>query len=105
MSLALVVLFTLADDAAAQRFDALVARALPGIRAEEPGTLLYLPHAVVDQPLQRVVYAQYADRAAHAVHNGRPEMAALLAELPALTTAVRVEELAPSGAPGAGAAG
>ena len=102
MNLALVVLFTLADDAAAQRFDALVAQALPGIRAQEPGTLQYLPHAVVGQPLQRVIYAQYADRAAHAVHNGRPEMAALLTELPALTTAVRVEELVPAPPGGTG---
>ena len=99
MSLALAVLFTLADDAAAQRFDELLARALPGIRDHEPGTLRYAPHAVVGQPLQRLVYAEYANRAAHAEHNGRPEMAALLAELPALTTAVRVEELVP-GAPG-----
>ncbi|WP_432519957.1 putative quinol monooxygenase [Kineococcus sp. SYSU DK006] len=93
--LALLVRFAVPDAVAAARFDALLAAALPAVR-EEPGTLLYAPSTVPAEPLVRVVFAVYADEAAHAVHDRAPGMSAFLAELPALTTSVRVEELQPA---------
>ena len=96
--LALNVRFDLRDEDAARRFDALLAAALPAVRTE-PGTRLYLVHTVVSGaggPPARLVHAVYEDAAAHAVHDGAPAMAALLAELPVLTTAVRVEEVVPT---------
>ncbi|WP_432497115.1 putative quinol monooxygenase [Kineococcus gypseus] len=96
--LALNVRFDLRDEDAARRFDALLDAALPAVRAEA-GTRLYLVHTVprgAGEPPTRLVHAVYDDAAAHAVHNGAPAMAALLAALPELTTAVRVEEVVPT---------
>ncbi|GAA0303576.1 antibiotic biosynthesis monooxygenase [Kineococcus aurantiacus] len=95
MSLALVVRFDLPDPAAAQRFDALLGAALPAVRTE-PGTHLYVPHTSATEPLVRLVYAVYADRAAHERHNAAPGMARFLRELPDLRATVRVEELVPT---------
>ncbi|WP_240898031.1 antibiotic biosynthesis monooxygenase, partial [Kineococcus vitellinus] len=93
--LVLLVRFHLRDAAAAGRFDELLAAALPAVRGEA-GTLLYVPSTVPAEPLVRVVHAAYADEAAHAVHDRAPGMSAFTAELPALTTSVRVEELRPT---------
>ncbi|HET6354863.1 putative quinol monooxygenase [Streptomyces sp.] len=64
---ALTVRFSLRDAEAAQQFDALVARTAEGIRTE-PGTLAYVVHKPVDEPLVRVFYELYADRDAFQVH-------------------------------------
>jgi hypothetical protein len=56
---ALTVRFTTRDADAAQRFDALVARTLEGIR-NEPGTLVYVVHVPENEPLVRVFYELYA---------------------------------------------
>ncbi|GAB7193481.1 hypothetical protein NUM3379_41910 [Kineococcus sp. NUM-3379] len=92
---ALVVRFDLPDPEAAGDFDALVADVLPGISAEEPGTLVYATHRVADEPLARVFYEVYRDRAAHAAHEARPATAAFLERVGALVSAVRVEFLDP----------
>nr|WP_217240104.1 antibiotic biosynthesis monooxygenase [Streptomyces sp. AC555_RSS877] len=64
---ALTVRFSLRDTEAAQQFDALVARTAEGIRTE-PGTLVYVAHTPVDEPLVRVFYELYADREAFEAH-------------------------------------
>ncbi|MCY0930886.1 antibiotic biosynthesis monooxygenase [Streptomyces sp. H27-H1] len=64
---ALTVRFSLRDTESAQQFDALVARTAEGIRTE-PGTLVYVAHTPVDEPLVRVFYELYADRAAFQAH-------------------------------------
>ncbi|MEV7471645.1 antibiotic biosynthesis monooxygenase [Streptomyces kronopolitis] len=64
---ALTVRFSLRDSEAAQQFDALVARTAEGIRTE-PGTLVYVVHTPVDEPLVRVFYELYADRDAFQAH-------------------------------------
>ncbi|WP_129337545.1 putative quinol monooxygenase [Cellulomonas endophytica] len=92
---ALVVRFDLPDEAAAARFDALVAGVLPGIRTQEPGTLVYATHRVEDAPLARVFYEVYRDPEAHAAHESRPEVAAFLDEVRTLVSGVRVELLVP----------
>ncbi|WP_407343646.1 antibiotic biosynthesis monooxygenase [Pengzhenrongella phosphoraccumulans] len=91
----IMVRFDLPDDAAAASFDALTADVVPGIRANEPGTLVYLTHRVDDAPLSRAFYEIYRDRAAHAAHEARPEVAAFLRAVSRLVVATRVEYLIP----------
>ncbi len=49
-------------------FDRLVADVTARIRAEEPGTLLYLCHTVQNEPTARVFYELYRDREAFRAH-------------------------------------
>lgn len=76
---ALTVRFTTRDADAAQQFDALVARTLEGIRTE-PGTLVYVVHVPVDEPLVRVFYELYADEAAFQAHEAQPHTKVMLKE-------------------------
>ncbi len=76
---ALIVRFTARDADAAQRFDALVARTLEGIR-KEPGTLVYVSHIPDGEPLQRVFYELYADEAAFQEHEAQPHTREMLRE-------------------------
>lgn len=89
----LLVRFDLRDPASARVFDDLVEEVLPGIRAEEPGTLTYNAHAVEGEPLARVFYEVYRDRAAHAAHEARPATARFLERVPELVSGVRVDVL------------
>jgi quinol monooxygenase YgiN len=76
---ALTVRFTLRDADAAERFDALVAHTLRGIR-EEPGTVVYVVHQPVDEPLVRVFYELYADEAAFQAHEAQSHTKSFLKE-------------------------
>ncbi|MEV0252953.1 antibiotic biosynthesis monooxygenase [Streptomyces sp. NPDC050732] len=76
----LVVRFELRDAEAAKAFDALVEETLKGIRAHEPGTLLYVVHAVPDEPNTRLFYELYADRAAFDQHEQQEHTRRFLAE-------------------------
>lgn len=89
----IVVRFDLHDAEAAARFDDLVADAVPGIRAEEPGTLVYNTHKLKDEPLARVFYEIYRDEQAHQEHEARPATSAFLRELRVLTKGIRAELL------------
>ena len=93
----IAVRFDLPDEAAAARFDALALDVVPGIRTQEPGTLLYLTHLVDGAPLSRAFFEIYRDRAAHAAHEARPEVAAFLQAVARLVTSTRVEHLLPDG--------
>jgi quinol monooxygenase YgiN len=64
----LIVRFFCRDEQAAEAFDRLVEQTAPGIRDKEPGTLLYASHTVAGEPLQRIFYEMYADRAAFEAH-------------------------------------
>lgn len=79
MGLALVVTHVLRPGHE-QEFDALVARTLVDIRALEPGTLVYVSHAVDGDPLQRVFYELYRDRAAFEAHEEHVHVRAFLEE-------------------------
>ena len=92
---AIAVRFDLPDEESAAAFDDLVARTLPGILAEEPGTLTYVPHRVEGEPLARLFYEEYADRDAHAAHEARPATAEFLQRVGELVTSVRAELLTP----------
>lgn len=89
----LVVRFTLRPGAE-PAFDALVAETAAGIRAEEPGTLLYACHAVPGQPRQRIFYELYRDRAAFEAHEQTPHTRRFLAERGALLERSEVDFLA-----------
>ena len=68
----LVVRFYLKDEAAAAGFDELVSEIAPGIKESEPGTVVYASHAVEGEPLQRIFYELYMDRAAFDAHEQQP---------------------------------
>ncbi|MEU3312002.1 putative quinol monooxygenase [Streptomyces sp. NPDC006662] len=68
----LVVRFTLHDGEAATAFDELCAITLEGIKTAEPGTLAYVVHVPEGEPLVRVFYELYADRAAFDAHEAQP---------------------------------
>ncbi len=75
----LVVRFTLHEGHEAA-FDALVAEVVAGIRVHEPGTLVYVSHRVDGEPLVRVFYELYRDRAAFEEHERQPHTVRFLAE-------------------------
>jgi quinol monooxygenase YgiN len=77
---ALIVRFELRDEAAAQSFDALVAQTGPEIERLEPATLAYVVHTVPDEPLVRVFYELYQDRAAFDLHEEQPHTKRFLTE-------------------------
>ncbi len=91
----LFVRFDLPDAAAAATFDELVRDAVPDILADEPGTLTYTTHTVIDEPLARIFYEVYRDREAHADHESRPATSAFLAAIRGLRPTVRVEAAVP----------
>jgi quinol monooxygenase YgiN len=76
----LVVRFELHDETAAEGFDRLVAQTGPEIKRLEPDTLAYVVHTVPDEPLVRVFYELYADRAAFDFHEEQPHTRHFLAE-------------------------
>ncbi|MFJ5778545.1 putative quinol monooxygenase [Streptomyces sp. NPDC093094] len=76
----LVVRFTLRDEKAAGEFDDLCARTLEGIKSSEPGTLTYVTHTPEGEPLVRVFYELYADRAAFDEHEAQTHTKHFLAE-------------------------
>jgi quinol monooxygenase YgiN len=87
---ALLVRFQLHDAAAAKGFDALVARTTPEIERLEPGTLAYVVHSVPGEPLTRIFYELYADRAAFDLHEEQPHTKHFLAERAQYTSGVDV---------------
>lgn len=68
----LCVRFTCKDQASAEAYDRLVAETVEGIKANEPGTLVYASHTVEGQPLQRIFYELYRDRGAFEAHGASP---------------------------------
>ncbi|HEX3752599.1 MAG TPA: antibiotic biosynthesis monooxygenase [Streptosporangiaceae bacterium] len=76
----LCVRFTCKDQASAEAYDRLVAGTIEGIKAAEPGTLVYASHLVQGQPLQRIFYELYRDRAAFEAHEAAPHTRRYLAE-------------------------
>ena len=80
MGFGLVVRFTAHDEASARAFDALAAETLEGIRAHEPGTRVYVNHAVPDEPTVRVFYELYDDRDAFDRHEQQAHVRRFLAE-------------------------
>ena len=97
---ALVVRFNLSDATAAAGFDALVTATVEQIRDREPGTLVYSTHTIDGEPLARVFYEVYADRAAFDEHERQPHTVKFLTEREQYVESFRVEFLAPGAAKG-----
>jgi quinol monooxygenase YgiN len=76
----LCVRFTCKDEASAEAYDRLVTETAEGIKTSEPGTLVYAAHLVEGQPLQRIFYELYRDRAAFEAHEAAPHTRRYLAE-------------------------
>ncbi|MFI9527212.1 putative quinol monooxygenase [Micromonospora rosaria] len=76
----LVVRHELRDETAAESFDKLVAETGPEIERLEPDTLAYVVHTVPTEPLVRVFYELYADRAAFDFHEKQAHTKRFLAE-------------------------
>jgi quinol monooxygenase YgiN len=89
---ALVVRFTVRAGSEAA-FDQLVSTTAVGIRANEPGTLIYACHRVEDAPRQRIFYELYANRASFDEHESQPHTRHFLAAREALLEETAVDFL------------
>ncbi|MGV9395674.1 putative quinol monooxygenase [Streptomyces sp. NPDC003668] len=90
----LFVRFTL-QKGAGEAFDALVRETAAGIKAREPGTLLYVCHEVEDAPDERIFYELYADRAAFEEHERQPHTRRFLTERDKYVAKTEVDFLQP----------
>src|SRR4029450_10359744 len=73
----LVVRFTIREGCE-QEFDELGAATVEAIEAHEPGTVLYVTHAVKQEPGLRIFYELYRDRAAFDAHEAQPHTRTVL---------------------------
>ena len=89
----LCVRFTCKDQDAAEAYDQLVAETIEAIKTDEPGTIVYASHTVDEQPLVRVFYELYRDRAAFEAHESAPHTRRYLAERGRYLAATEVEWL------------
>jgi quinol monooxygenase YgiN len=89
----LCVRFTCKDEASAEAYDRLVAETIEGIKASEPGTLVYASHRVEGQPLQRIFYELYRDEAAFDAHGAAPHTRRYLAERDQYLASTEVDRL------------
>jgi quinol monooxygenase YgiN len=89
----LVVRFTCKDQASAEAFDRLVAATVDKIRTDEPGTLVYAVNRVDREPLQRIFYELYRDRAAFEAHEEQEHTRKFLDERGNYLAATEVEWL------------
>lgn len=102
---ALVVKFDLFDAEKAAAFDELVAETVKSITENEPGTLVYATHTVDGEPLSRLFYEVYRDRAAFEEHERQPHTRRFLDQRGEYVESFRVEFLAPAVVKGLPAAG
>lgn len=91
----LVVRFFCKDEGAAAGFDELVAATAQGIGDKEPGTLVYVSHRVEGQPLQRIFYEVYADRASFDAHEQQPHTRYFLEQREQFLTGHEVDFVTP----------
>ena len=91
--LGLSVRFTCKDQASAEAYDRLAAETVEGIRAHEPGTLVYAVHTVDGQPLQRIFYELYRDQAAFEAHEAAAHTRRYLAERGQYLASTEVDRL------------
>jgi quinol monooxygenase YgiN len=68
-----LLIFTLREDRAAE-FDRLAEQAAEGVRIAEPDTLVYVFHTAPTEPMQRIIYEIYRDRAAFESHQRQPHI-------------------------------
>jgi quinol monooxygenase YgiN len=66
-----IVIYTLLDGSV-PAFDAMIGSVTEQVRAGEPGTLVFIVHAVPSAPQQRILYEVYRDRGAYQLHQQQP---------------------------------
>ena len=66
-----IVIYTLLDGSV-PAFDAMIGSVTEQVRAGEPGTLVFIVHAVPSAPQQRILYEVYRDRDAYQAHQQQP---------------------------------
>lgn len=76
-----------------EEFDRLTDWVVGQVRSKEPGTLVYIVHAVPTVPLQRILYEVYRDRAAHEEHSRRRYVMTYQAEQRSFVLTTNVIEL------------
>jgi quinol monooxygenase YgiN len=87
-----ITIYTLLEDRI-DDFDLLTQRVVEQVRADEPGTLVYIVHAVPTAPMQRILYEVYQDRAAYEEHLAQPYMTRYVAERRSMVLASNAIEL------------
>jgi quinol monooxygenase YgiN len=87
-----IAIFTLIEDQM-REFDRLTERIVGQVRASEPGTLVFVVHAVPSAPMQRILYEVYRDRAAYDWHQQQPYVAEFEAARRPYVLATNVIEL------------
>ena len=87
-----ITIYTLLDDRLAD-FDRMTELVVEEVRSREPGTLVYIVHAVPTAPMQRILYEVYRDRAAYDEHLARPYVARYVAERRSMVLATNAIEL------------
>jgi quinol monooxygenase YgiN len=69
-----IAIYTLLEDCV-DAFDELTEAVVEQVRASEPGTMVYIVHAVPSAPMQRILYEVYRDREACEEHKRQPYIA------------------------------
>jgi quinol monooxygenase YgiN len=87
-----ITIYTLLEDRI-DDFDLLTERVVEQVRADEPGTLVYIVHAVPTAPMQRILYEVYQDRTAYEEHLAQPYMTRYVAERRSMVLASNAIEL------------
>src|SRR5579859_292144 len=87
-----ITIYTLLEDRI-DDFDRLTERVVGQVRADEPGTLVYIVHAVPTAPMQRILYEVYQDRAAYDEHLAQLYMTRYVTERRSMVLATNAIEL------------
>ncbi len=87
-----ITIYTLLDDRL-EDFDRMTEQVVEQVTSLEPGTLVYIVHAVPTAPMQRILYEVYRDRAAYDEHLAQPYVAMYVAERRSMVLATNAIEL------------
>lgn len=87
-----ITIYTLLEDRLTE-FDRMTERIMEEVRSREPGTLVYIVHAVPTAPMQRILYEVYRDRAAYDEHLAQPYVVRYVAERRSMVLATNAIEL------------
>jgi quinol monooxygenase YgiN len=87
-----IAIYTLVEGRTGE-FDKLTKRVVRQVRDHEPGTLVYIVHAVPAAPMQRILYEVYRDRDAYEEHRRQPYVQQFEADRRPLVLATNVIEL------------
>jgi quinol monooxygenase YgiN len=87
-----ITIYTLLEERI-DEFDRMTEQVVEQVRAKEPGTLVYIVHAVPTAPMQRILYEVYRDRPAYDEHLIQHYMTRYTAERRSMVLATNAIEL------------